>query len=513
MTLQFFKKAAIWLATFVTLAIVIVMIAAVFQSEDFQSHRSTSTIVWAGLLSLAVITGAGVLAYYVRRRNNLFIFTLIMGLTALKLIVLVKFPLSPTSDYFNYHSFAQNLVAGLTWHKMETTGLLGDNMLWPHVINISWFFSVFYSFFFSNIVVGQLVSITLSGVSAFLIHVLVKKILVKPVAVFAALVFQAIPAYWLYSVINAPESFFLVFLLGTVICYYDALYTVNDTFTRNYFFLGLSLLLLFLANMVRPVGIIWVIVIVLFAIFGLSNRRRPFKHLLAMTAIFAVTFSILSAAAVPIYRVFYGVDWAPAAVLQNYSLATGTSVTTGGAYNAQVRNETDTLFNQKHVPLDERYTRITQRMSQITRTNLKAIERTGVTAFLWHKTKNYMDENYGADWLFYNINGKSKASKEFAKNTLPFASVYAVIYFGLFLGLTALAIVAQLLLMFKKRALSNRRINLMFYSALALDGFFLSAMLPEVQGRYHIILYLPLVVLLALGAQLFSRTNRKEFTI
>lgn len=237
MTLQFFKKAAIWLATFVTLAIVIVMIAAVFQSEDFQSHRSTSTIVWAGLLSLAVITGAGVLAYYVRRRNNLFIFTLIMGLTALKLIVLVKFPLSPTSDYFNYHSFAQNLVAGLTWHKMETTGLLGDNMLWPHVINISWFFSVFYSFFFSNIVVGQLVSITLSGVSAFLIYVLVKKILVKPVAVFAALVFQAIPAYWLYSVINAPESFFLVFLLGAVICYYDALYTVNDTFTRNYFFL------------------------------------------------------------------------------------------------------------------------------------------------------------------------------------------------------------------------------------------------------------------------------------
>lgn len=91
--------------------------------------------------------------------------------------------------------------------------------------------------------------------------------------------------------------------------------------------------------------------------------------------------------------------------------------------------------------------------------------------------------------------------------------MYAVIYFGLFLGLTALAIVAQLLLMFKKRALSNRRINLMFYSALALDGFFLSAMLPEVQGRYHIILYLPLVVLLALGAQLFSRTNRKEFTI
>lgn len=511
MRVQIIKKAAIWLAALAALLIVLLMTGAIFQSRTFKLHNSSSAIAAAILLSGAVIVAAGAAAHYLRHRNSLTIFAVLMVLSIGKLIIMVNFPIQPTSDFYTYHSLAQSVVSGNTWQKMLTDGTLGDNILWPHVLNIAWFFSVFYSFFTNSIIVGQLVSITLSGVSAFLIYVILRKFLDQRVAIFAALLFYALPAFWLYSILNAPESFFLVFLLGSVLCYYDALYTVNDTNTKNFFYLALSLLLLFLANMIRPVVLVWIIVIVLVSLLGLPSQRISGKRLLARAAVFAVLFSGLSAAAIPIYRMFYGIDLAPGAVLQNYSIATGTSVTTGGQYNATIRRTVDKILDQPHQSRNTRYQRIIRQMGAITSNNLHTIKRTGVTAFVWQKVKNYMDENYGADWLLYNTQGST--AKRFTATVLPFVSVYAVVYFAMILLLTASAITAQLVMMWRRPGLSNRAINLLFYGTLAVDGFFLSALLLEVQGRYHIVLYLPIIVLLALGGQLISQQlhqNEKE---
>ena len=51
--------------------------------------------------------------------------------------------------------------------------------------------------------------------------------------------------------------------------------------------------------------------------------------------------------------------------------------------------------------------------------------------------------------------------------------------------------------------------NKLFYLALLLDGFILGSMLFEVQGRYHAILYIPLVLILGIGVKMLTERRHK----
>ncbi|KRL14773.1 glycosyltransferase family 39 protein [Schleiferilactobacillus perolens] len=506
---QTLKKTAIWLAALVAFLLLVLMIWATLQTAQFKTYNQLQTVTGASLLSLAGLGLAGGLAYFLKNKNSLIIFIVIMLLTALKLIFMIRYPATLTSDFWTYDNLAKSVVGGTTWQQMLSAGTLGNNILWPHVLNIAWFFSVFDSFFIPSTITGQVVSIILSGISIFMLYMLLGKFLAKSVAIFAALLFHFIPAFWLYSILNAPESFFLVFLLGSFIFYYDALYTVNKTHTRNYFYLGCSLLLLFLANAIRPIVLVWIVVVLFFSVFSVASERISFRRLLTTTAIFALTFSLLTAVSVPLYRVIYGINFAPATVEQHYFFATGTSVATSGAYNAKIRNETDRILGKKDMALDTRYHQITDRMTAISTANLTAIQRTGPMNFLWKKTINLMSEDYGANWFLYNTAGKTSGA--YFNQILPLGVASSVVYFVLLLLLAAASVLWQLVLMLKKSALTHMDINSLFYEVLLLDGFFLSSLIFEVQGRYHIVLYLPIVILIALGGQLiirqFSRTR------
>lgn len=67
-----------------------------------------------------------------------------------------------------------------------------------------------------------------------------------------------------------------------------------------------------------------------------------------------------------------------------------------------------------------------------------------------------------------------------------------------------------LILIFRKQVQKEfMTLNHLFYFSLLLNGFIIGSMLFEVQGRYHIILYIPLVMILGAGARILTERKKK----
>ncbi|MCH4170486.1 MAG: glycosyltransferase family 39 protein [Lactobacillus sp.] len=508
--MQNIRKIGLSIAGLVAIALLVWDLLATLQTPGFKAHMGTTRVLVAVLLSTAVILASWFLTKFLTKKSRLIIFMTILVLVLLKFIFVARFPMAPTSDYWNYHVFASYNVLGMTWSKMWTQGYLNTNIIWPHVINISWFYSVFYSFFRPNYLVAQGVSVLLSGVNAILLFSLCQHFVSKRAAIFAALIFYAIPAYWLYTMLNGAEPIFLTFLLGALICYHRAMYAKGAQVTiEHYFYFGFSLLLLFLANMVRPIALVWIVVVVVFSIFRLKTAKKEFPRRIWFNPLaFALIFVLLNLASTPIYRVLYGLPFASSSVLNQYSLAIGTNVKTGGTYAGGIRRQVDQDLNQKDLPLAKRFDKVTIDMQKISKHNIQTLNQSsGWLPFLRAKTINLMSEDYGSNWILYNLKYKSD-QKYYYQHLSPFLTVYSTIFFVILLVLAGLVLLLSPWLVYRRRYLHTPDLNRLFYGLLLWDGFMLSSLIFEVQGRYHIILYVPLLLIIAWGQEELFQRNK-----
>jgi len=463
-------------------------------------------ILVGGLLALFVIVGVGWLTHWLARQKTSWLMGIFGGLTLIKLPLLGLLKIAPTSDFWNYHALAAFSAQGMTWKAMFQHGLLGSYIVFPHALNISNFFSLGTAFFGQTYLVSQLINIGCTWLDMLLLYLLVSRWLSRRLGILAALTFYAIPAYWWYStLLNGAEPLFLTCFLLSLLALTNAVNPIK-TATQNdrWLNLGLAWLATIAANMLRPIMLVWLIGLLIFSIWVLLQASRKFRPMFRRLLIFIGAAGLLFAGSSTLYSWIYGVNVAPNQVSTEYDFATGTDAKTSGQFDEQLM--TQVTHDLKVTPTtNAAYAKITAEMLQATDRNIRQLNQQGRWgAFANSKLQKLMAEDYGYDWVLYNLSHTKRQTKvgQVWYRLKPVIVTASYTYFEALLAGALISVLLALALLAKRHDYLD---NYFFFSALLFDGFAIGAMLVEVQGRYHIILYLPLICLLICGIAVIRR--------
>lgn len=406
------------------------------------------------------------------------------------------YAIHPTSDYFNYHYFAFQHASGVLWTK----NMVGTNLFFPHVLNIAMMFSIPYSLIGTNYATAQLFNVFLTFFDAAFIYILGKRFFNKQAGIIASLIFSLIPAYYLYSTLNGAEPFFLTVVLALLICFDTFMNRPQDSTTDQWVasFRNMSLLAI-IAYMIRPTIGIWIVMGIIYLILVRYPYKLTTKFKLTRSAYFlgiTVLFMLFAGLSTTIYSHLYQLPIASGSINTRYSLATGTTERTGGSYNYKLYDQlTKDIKNGKST--NQINQTADKQMTDQIKQNVKTISNgPGWLNFLSRKYTNFADESYGYGWVFYNTYSKNRYLQQYSDLKYPLIT-FSTIFFEFML---VLASISMLLIFIFERKNSDPLIstNKIFYLSLMLNGFILGSMLFEVQGRYHVVLYIPLA--LAAGA-------------
>ncbi|MFD1420802.1 hypothetical protein [Lactiplantibacillus songbeiensis] len=463
------------------------------------------------LLAIALMLGIIGLTHWLAHQKTSWLMLIFGGLTLIKLPLLWGLKIAPTSDFWNYHALAAYSAQGMTWKAMFQHGLLGSYVIFPHALNIANFFSIGTAFFGQTYLVSQLINIGCTGLDMLLLYQLISRWLSRRLGIAAALTFYAIPAYWLYStLLNGAEPLFLTCFLLSMLGLTNALKPMKTaTHNDQWLNLGLAWVATIAANMLRPIMTVWLIGLLIMSLWLLLQPLRHFRPTLRKLLIFIGASVLLFAGSSTIYSWMYGVNLAPSHVSTAYSLATGTDEKTSGQYDDQLM--TQVTHDLKVMPTTNgAYAKIAANMFKVTDHNIHQLNRQGRwSAFINLKMQKLMAEDYGYNWVLYNLSHTMNQTK-FGHAWYRFKPLLVSLSFGYFDLMLVGALVSVLLGLALLAGHYDYLNNYFFFSALLLDGFTLSAMLVEVQGRYHIILYLPLLFLMICGGAAIKRYRLKN---
>lgn len=493
-----FVKGIQALTLLVAGALLVWMLAANWYFEWHSSVRATT-----GAVVGSVVVGIGLLAFviggsaWIGRQKTSWIIGSFAGLTLLKFPLVAWLKIAPTSDFWNYHTLASFNAQGLTWQRMLERGDLGSYVIFPHALNIANFFSFSTALAGDNFFVSQFINISCTFLDMLLLYWLVARWLSRRMGVLASLIFYCIPAYWLYStLLNGAEPLFVTCVLLTMFALTRVVLPL-PTATANDQWLNLALawVATVVANMVRPIMTVWLIALAIFTVvLGLQSvkiLRRPGRKLL----IYVGATLLMIAGSTGLYSWLYGFQVAPSSVSAGYSLAIGTSPQTKGMYDpkvsAQVARELKVTSD-----LPRAYPKIAETMQRDVRDNLATLQGRELP-FINQKMRGLMGEDYGYNWVLYNLS-RAKTDRQTVKHWYAlknFVTITSYNYLQMMLIAAFMSVVVGAGLLFSGSYLNNY----FFYGALLLDGFALSSLIMEVQGRYHVILYLPLIFLIICG--------------
>lgn len=476
-------------------------------------HTTVSMLLASGLIFLILIGGISFGSWWLSRHGTAWLLSTFAGLTLLKLPLIASLKIQPSSDFWNYHTLAAFSAQGLTWKQLWQQGVIGNYVLFPHALNIANGFSLAAAFGGDNYFVSQLINIGCGLFDMLLIYWLVARWLSRQLGIAAALIFYCIPAYWLYgSLLNGGEPFFLTSVLLSMYALTRALVPLStSTRTDQHLFLGLAVIATVVANMLRPIMAVWVIAVVMMAafVYSRSNWQRwqpQYRQLLLYSGVVLALF----VTATNLDSWFYGIRIAPSRVETLYSLATGTDPNTYGTYSAHLQASVN--HELRVAPsLNQAYPQITRHLETTLQTNLTHIEPQ-LGSFANQKVQNFAREDYGYDWSLYNLSPHGGALNHNWFHWAPIIVSLAVIYWQGMLLLALLSILMGLWLQWRHHYLNTY----LMMAALLFDGFTLTALPLEVQGRYHVILYLPIIMLLicgVAGVKLWWRQRHHHLTI
>lgn len=459
------------------------------------------------LITIILFIGSYLLTTSLKHSSFMIFVSILLAVAVIKIILISIYTLHPTSDFFNYHYFAFIKAAGLPWTKK----LIGMNLYSPHVLNIAMFYSIPYSIIGTNFFTSQLLNIILTFFDGLLIYRLGDKTFNKQAGMFAALIFSMIPAYFLYSTLNGAEPMFLTAVLGLMNSFHTFMTLDSKTSPSQWVgsFRNLTVLSI-ITYMIRPTIGIWLIV----GIIYLMLMRYPYKQntklkltRLSVFVAFAAVFMIFSTFSTPLFSKVYNLPFLNNSVNNRYSLATGTSLSTNGSFNQKyfqklnrdLKDSTSTSELNKKADSD---------MSKQVNENINQINRKKAwTTFIAAKYSNFTNENYGYNWILYNTGNKNHLEKNYLALKNPLIA-FSTVFFEVMIILATF--IMALVLFFRTKIKDHRQIsNQIFYQSLILNGFILGSMLFEVQGRYHVILYIPMVLVLGSGAMLLGRRHHK----
>lgn len=459
------------------------------------------------LICLTIFLGIYLISN-VLKKSAFIVFVSVLVLIAIAKIVLISvYTIHPTSDFFSYHYLAFARVSGIAWTKK----LVGINLFYPHVLNVALIDSIPYSIIGTNYLTAQVFNIILTLFDAILIYKLNKRIFNQSAGVFAAITFSLIPAYFLYTVLNGAEPLFLTAVLGMMLAFDTFVHLDDDSSIaqwtssyRNLFLLSM------IAYLIRPTVGIWLIAALLYLIFFRCEfklaRQVTIKRYLVYFA-FAASFLIITAFSTPLLSQAYKLPLVDDSVNDRYSLATGTSMATNGQYSVKIQQQLKDDLRHR-TSSAELKTKVTNDMNKDIQKNIKQLnQKHAWKKFITNKYANFTNENYGYNWILYNSNSSNHLRKNYLQLKSPLIAFSTVFYeFMLIMSIATMG----LILIFRKQVQKEfMTLNHLFYFSLLLNGFIIGSMLFEVQGRYHIILYIPLVMILGAGARILTERKKK----
>lgn len=505
---QSFKLFGQSVAILVAISLLIFMSVATWKGAtmtgSFGLEIFSMTLVTVILFILSYLS-----ASYISVRNKSFVYLVIVLLVIalIKVFIILTYNIGPTSDYFNYHYFAYAKASGIPWTKH----MIGTNMFFPHVLNIAMMYSIPYSLIGTNYVTSQILNIAITMFDGLLIYKLSASMINKQAGIFSALIFSLIPSYFMYSLINGAEPMYITFLLGICISFDTFLkrdaHDTNAKWVAS--FLSLAVLVI-LAYMVRPTIGIWVVAGFIYIIFMRTNEQYTNKFKLTRYFFFAafalvfITFSVLSP---KIYSAVYGIPIASSSSMNRYSLATGTSPETNGAYNKHIYDIMNKNYKEfpEQAKMDSMTNKDLNKRIDSNINELNGQNKWGI--FLDQKYTQFSNEDYGYNWILYNTAKSNHHEGSFYSMKKSLVALSAIFYE--FIVILCIFTMSFILLFAPRIPDSINTVNKLFYFSLLLDGFIIGSMIFEVQGRYHTVLYIPLVLILGLGVKLLTERNRK----
>ncbi|WP_125770784.1 glycosyltransferase family 39 protein [Companilactobacillus furfuricola] len=500
------KRLGQSIAILVAIFLLIMMTVATWKGSALTGNLGlelfSMTLVTVLLFVFSYLT-----ASYISNKSFVFLVIVLLAIALIKVFLILSYKIGPTSDYWNYHYFAYAKASGIPW----TQSLIGVNSNWPHVLNIALLYSIPYSLIGTNFITSQLLNIAITFFDGLLIYKLCASVVNKQAGIFAAMIFSFIPAYFLYGILNGAEPMFLTFVLGLLVTFDTFMKRNSQTSNIRWLTSVVSMFLLsVLAYMVRPTIAIWLVAGLLFLIFRRNEepdaKKFLWKRYSYFLGFFAI-FMVFSALSPNIYSAIYHLPIGSTSNQNKYSLATGTSPQTNGAYNSDIYQIMNNNFKKYKDPnLRDRH--VDQQLNAQIHNNIEELQRKeSWSSFIDKKYTLFSSEDYGYNWLLYNTYKNNRHAKTFYNMRKPLIAL-SVIFFEFILILSIFAM--SFILLFAPAFKNGIELqNKLFYLALLLDGFILGSMLFEVQGRYHAILYIPLVLILGMGVKILTERRNK----
>lgn len=505
------KRLGQSVAILVAIFLLIMMTVATWKGSTMSGSLGleifSMTLVTVLLFAFSYLT-----ASYISDKSFVFLVVVLLVIALIKVFLVLSYKIGPTSDYWNYHYFAYARASGIPW----TRSLIGVNSTWPHVLNIALLYSIPYSLIGTNFITSQILNIGITFFDGLLIYKLCASRVNKQAGIFSAMIFSFLPAYFLYGILNGAEPMFLTFVLGLLVTFDTFMRRDSKTSNARWLTSVVSMFICaVLAYMVRPTIAIWLVAGLLFLIFRRNEepdvKKFQWKRYSYFFGFFAI-FMVFNAISPSIYSVAYGLPIGSTSNQNKYNLATGTSPQTNGAFNGDIYMIMSSNFKKYKDP-DQLNHHVDEQLNAQIDKNLDELhQKHSWGSFIDKKFTQFSSEDYGYNWLLYNTYKNNRHAKTFYDMRKPLVAL-SVIFFEFILILAIFTM--SFILLFAPAFVDGVQLqNKLFYLALLLDGFILGSMLFEVQGRYHAVLYIPLVLILGMGVKLLTeRHNKFELTL
>ncbi|MBC2148292.1 glycosyltransferase family 39 protein [Listeria booriae] len=453
----------------ILIALILMGTKLVFLNEEVVDlHVPVWQIALILLVGLILISGLSYLLYKLYHwRKGLFYLALIILIIVPRLIWILCFPIEPTSDFYLYHVIASYRADQNSWSTLFQENILDYAPFFTHILYFSTVLSWVYSFTGNFVIAGQLFNALLTLLGAILLFKACKNVFQLPVAVMATIIFSLWPSYFMYSTLLGAEPLFMALLALSMY-----IWTKLEAKKPSLFLSIVLALALVCMNYIRPLAAVILIAFIICSLITKWEWRNFWRKYVPVVVIFLV---FLLAGGL-INKILY--PFPTASNFTGYSMYIGANEQSTGQWSEKDMKYFWSLYHEN----PDKPSNVSKKMQEKAIDRLQQTTKEGrLLSFETKKMKIFSDEGYGYEWNVYN-----NAPTIFFHSNMILAISNVIAELMILLSGIGLLI-----------AIFCRRMKQVFLFALMEVGFTLSALLVEVQGRYHIPLIFVYSILVA----------------
>lgn len=468
-------------------------------------HANTNQLIGTIFGSLIFLILLWYLAKWFSTRFTgwLLLFLSIMSIP--KIIMLYSFRLNLISDMWSYNVLGGSRANGDSWRWLYRLRALDLDSIFPHVIHIGNFYHYLYKVVVNSPKVVQWFNIGISILSAILIMNIVCYFFNRQTGMFAALTFFFLPTWYIYTTLLGAEPVWLFALLLSM-SLINRLVTYQSLKDRHFWMdAGWIVVALYFAQNIRPLSMV---IVIAYGLFVWFKFKEPLKRHENAKAIWVPRIGILAVVLVffgltqiepKVDQFLYGVPIAKSSIGQEYTLATGTTVKTGGMWSSTLVKKLEKYNHDRTLTPAEKFSGFDEVLKKQLKVNTDALKKNGKwKSFLFRKNEILMQPDYGPVLFWNNTRRPNYMWEDLTPFEIGFLTNMVTGFPIAVLVLVLIGLFSQLIP--KANDLSGiRERNGVLVNEIVMIGMTLIFMAVEVQSRYQVAFYIPWMVISSLG--------------